>query len=494
MGGDRNAKLGERTRCSADLLKLCEGKLDLITKPAMTSSTTGKPLDPGAAMQSLQDLATLTDDRLKQAANIANMYSAGNTERAMANMRQQEAQLAQQAANTVAEIDALEAKLKGLRMHASQIEAQRAMLTKSRANPGGKVDGEAARAAARRHEQQLQSIRGLENMLMQHCNTVSLSVNSQQTATNAPFEYLTALESQLKYKNMQQLDMLVRLQSLQRQGMFKVDDTELRALGLLQEQAQMAQKLKNMVRDILNAADVLNKSVEGYNAFLNSHVRQFPGHTIPTVQRINALFESLQVGHFSIVAQSTSEPKPLPKPQPVEKSPSSGEVLPKPVDPARPQASRAAETGVAAADAVSASPAPNPRKNNNNRSSNSSTKRADGNKSDSAAAPQNASSQRNASNQKAASKQAPTGPTKQPAAAAASANGQQTNQPVPVEPNCQTPDEAKAMTEIAPAAGAPPPALPPKPTRGWGKVETSVEADYQGEPTPAEAMAKASKP
>uniref|UniRef100_A0A7S0NA50 Uncharacterized protein n=1 Tax=Pyramimonas obovata TaxID=1411642 RepID=A0A7S0NA50_9CHLO len=468
--GEKKAKLGERTRCSAELLKLCETKLDLVTKPLMKNSSTGASLDPNAAIQSLQDLGTLVDDRLKQARQIANMYSAGNAEKALASVRQQEAQLAQQAANLAAEILATEARLKGLRMQAAQIEVQRSLLTKSTAN-SGKIDGDAARSVARRHEQQLQSIRGLETVVIQHCNSISSvasqTANSKKVVANAPTEYLNALEGQLKYKNLQQMDMLVRLQGLQRQSMFKVNDTELRALGMEKEQAQMAQKLRNMVKDVVASAETLSRTVDEYKAALHNRARTFPPQTVPSMQRINGLLDQLQKGHATILAEAANPT--VPKQPALESStPAQSTMESQP---------RAAEATVAvdAAPSTQRKPEenrgnqrkPNQKKPEENRNSNN--KIADGVKEPAAAAP--STPQR--SNQKAAPKQTAPAPA-------------QIQQPSVAQPS--NPAEPKEVAEPAPAI-----VVPAKPTRGWGKVDTApstLEVD-ESLPTPAEALSKA---
>jgi len=295
----------------------------MLTKPlsAVAQPESGTH-DPGATTQRLHDLTVLAGERLKQARDLASMASnvGGSADKAQASLRYQELELTQQASLLASQIQSSEAELARLRQQAAQVEGKRAVLAGSMKRCSNADGGAAAKKLAARHEHQLQSAHGLETLLTRHCDTIASvagqhSSKTQQTVSSAPFQYLSALQTQLQCKALTQGDLLVRLERLQKTSVQQLSEQELREMGMEKEQAQLRAKLKTMIKDIRVSSEELMGGVEAHQAALERHSGKFPGTCAPALQRINSLLAHLHSTHAALQPQTHSLPTPHPPPQ-----------------------------------------------------------------------------------------------------------------------------------------------------------------------------------
>ncbi|KAK3234748.1 hypothetical protein CYMTET_55003 [Cymbomonas tetramitiformis] len=319
--GNQAANLTERIRCSAELLRVTENKFDLTSSGSArpTSAIDGSAPNPVEVLQYLETLASLSQGRLADSQSCNLSQKDMKAEKAKALQEQQKSALQSEARHLAQQILAKEAELQELKAKAKQVQAKVQGLSGKGAAQGESARDEAAKVvrAIQRYEEQLQSTRGLESLIAQHRQSVTTWTTQHSTATNAkassaPNEYLSAIERQLDYKHQQQADLRQRAERVAKMAPPQLPDEEVKMMGMSQQQAQIQQKMKNMMKDITNSSEEVMAIVKKISVSLQARtvsLRAFPA-AAQQLQRVQLRLVELESGHKEITSPDYLAPKP----------------------------------------------------------------------------------------------------------------------------------------------------------------------------------------
>eukprot|EP00854_Cymbomonas_tetramitiformis_P019441 gene19441-23245_t len=218
-------------------------------------------------------------------------------EKAKALQEQQKSALQSEARHLAQQILAKEAELQELKAKAKQVQAKVQGLSGKGAAQGESARDEAAKVvrAIQRYEEQLQH---------------STATNAK--ASSAPNEYLSAIERQLDYKHQQQADLRQRAERVAKMAPPQLPDEEVKMMGMSQQQAQIQQKMKNMMKDITNSSEEVMAIVKKISVSLQARtvsLRAFPA-AAQQLQRVQLRLVELESGHKEITSPDYLAPKP----------------------------------------------------------------------------------------------------------------------------------------------------------------------------------------